>query len=355
MCTLQPKAGADSVGRVMLFSLTCTKRHPLGKSKRAPKVDAFYRATAVAVISTGSSVPMCVVGGAYPMSYFTANEQSAGGDAAGSLNSVNWDTHRVNTLASGFAGVFGLARFDQDFVVSESGAHKLWRVTKAGAKTWLAGSGISGIADGVATESDLNAPLGVAVSGRTVFFVQSDGRLRLLSFTRQLCKFMSATREFAQLFGIIDPRSRNSQGVRDSLRRLDFEQAVDTMQEILKDRTQWYRSACAALGLPPDARGLKGPEGVPAFTTFLAVERGIDDLLHVHNSLARAGLTEHAKALRTRWVNTMNIEHRFGLLAQGHDHMHSQELFVPLLDRTLEEHVASMCTNEFAHCTNTNP
>jgi hypothetical protein len=94
---------------------------------------------------------------------------------------------------------------------------------------------------------------------------------------------------------------------------------------------------------------------VPAYTTYESLKSGIDDLRHVHDSLIRAGLPEHAKALRTHRVNTMNIEHRFGLLAQGHDHMHNQELFVPLLDRSVEEHVASMCKNDFAHCTNTLP
>lgn len=177
-CTLQPSA-SEPAGRVMWFSMACTKRHPLGKSPRAPRVEAFFRATAVSVVSTGSSIPTCITYAAFPIAYFTANTRT--GDApVGSVVAVNWETKEVRTVTTGLSGVFGIARLGADLVVSESASHRIWRVTKEGTKQLLAGSGIGGTDDGVASDCELQVPLGVAVSGKTVFFVQSDGRLDLI-------------------------------------------------------------------------------------------------------------------------------------------------------------------------------
>jgi hypothetical protein len=353
-CTLQPHGGSG--GRVMLFSLTCTKKHPLGKSRNAPRVDAFYCASTVCIVSTGNSIPACITRGSGAVSFFTANEKV--GDAVhGFLKSVNWTTKHIGTVAAGFTSVFGVDRLDQDVVVSDAGDNRLWLVSKTGSKRALCGSGQEGTDDGLANECDLRVPLGVAVplSGKTTFFVQGDGRLRMFSFTGQMCKFMRTTREFAEVFGIMDPRTRTDKAARDSLRSVPFTHAVDTLQNIVLDRSDWYNEARKSLCLPSTAKGLKGPEGVPAFTTFAALECGVDDLRHTHNSLSKAGLQTHANSLRTHLVNDMNIEHRFGLIALGHDHMQSQQSFLPLLDRSREEMVASMCVNEFSHSTTLTP
>ena len=65
--------------------------------------------------------------------------------------------------------------------MSDPDSHGIWLVNEKGAKMHIIGFNNQGSADGVAIECELAVPLGVAVSGSTVFWVQGDGRLRMFS------------------------------------------------------------------------------------------------------------------------------------------------------------------------------
>lgn len=347
VCTL-----AGSPGRVMAFKLSCTLRRPLSKATNAPKVDAQYRATLMVQIELGSAIPACILRKTKSECFVTTNIGSKSN--RGSVKLVNWETGQVNTVVSGLRSAFGLAKFNGGVLVSDSDANRILFIANGGCSDFI-GSGQAGTADGLQSECDLRVPLGMAVSGRTLFFVQSDSRLRMFSFTQQLCTFMRSTREFAEIFGILDPSVRKNTQLRKQLRKVDVLHALDTLDNIVGDREQWYKDTCIRLGFPVGYKSLQGPEGIPSYSTFRGWAAAAEDIRHVFNKLVSAGLEEHAHALLLHRVNQMDLEHRLGLLALGFDHTQTQQSWLPLLNRSSEEAVSSVCANTFAHCTTTQP
>lgn len=349
----------------MLFDLACRLRWQLTKARNAPRVDAMYRASALRVISTGATLPQCVfrhpspaVAAAGPASrhdvvLVTGNVKE--NKEGGCVISVNFDTGEIKTFATGLQSAFGIARFRSGYIVSDPKASHIWQIDMNGSASPFIGDGKQGSCDGVATECQLSVPLGVAVAGSTVFFVQGDGRVRLFSFTEQFCNFMASTREFGQLVGILDPRVRKDLDQRSKLRSHDFLHRIDTFDNIIRDREDWYKEARECLGLPPTAKGLKGPEGVPCYGTFQAWQASADDLRHVHTCLVSAGLSELAANIPLEKPNTMPVEHEFGHNALGHSHMETQLSYLPILNRSREETIASTCSSGFAHCTDVQP
>jgi hypothetical protein len=346
-------------GKVVLFDLSCALRWPLSKAKSAPKVEAMYRAKALQVVSTGHAIPLSLARSGQPnVVLFTANDNvahHADGDGKASLRSLNFDTHALATVAAGFQSAFGVARFKSVWLVSDPKGNQIWQVSADGNKSPFIGCGRQGLADGLALEAELAVPLGIAVSGSTVFFIQSDCRLRMFSFTRQLCKFMASTREFGELFGILDPRVRKNVRMRAQLRTTDFKHKLDTLQNIILDREDWYKEARLSLGLPAESKGLKGPEGVPCFGTFQAWQASADDLLEVHTRLEAAGLRDLAEHVPLDKANTMPVEHEFGNVGLGFNHMETQETFPPLLNKGRVETIVSTCSVGFSHCTSSQP
>ena len=166
---------------------------------------------------------------------------------------------------------------------------------------------------------------------------------------------MKTTREWGEHFGILDPRVRKSVVKRKPLRTKEFQHHIDTMRVIVLDREEWYKSARASLGLPPTAKGLKGPEGVPCYGTFEAWESAVEDLQLVHDRLVAAGLSDIADKMPTYHINTMGPEVMFGKIALGRNHMETQQTYIPLVNRAREETVVATCTVGFVHCTTIQP
>ena len=360
-CTLEPQP--TSSGQVLLFDLVCRLRWPLTKARNAPRVDAMYAAKAVKLVTVGAVIPTCIFRFPSPESapsqdhvLITANsEESKGAPAAGCVLAVNFESGEVKSFATGLQSAFGIARYQGGFLVSDPKGHRIWRLAMNGSKSSFIGSGKQGACDGPASECDLSVPLGLAVAGSTVFFVQADGRVRLFSLTEQFCNYQRSSREFGETVGILDQRIRKIADERQKLRKTDFVHGLDTLQIIVLDREDWYKETRSALGLPENAKGMKGPEGVPCFSTFDAWQSSIDDLRWVHESLKTAGLTDLAANLRLDKPNTMPVEHLFGHNAIGYSSMATQGSWLPVHNRSIEEAIVSSCDVGFAHCTTTQP
>jgi hypothetical protein len=326
----------------------------------------MYRAKALNLVSIGDSIPACIARVSLNTVLVTANVEQKEAKAAapeakrdkrfvGSVVSIDFSNGEVKTVLSGFRSVFGIAKIGDKFAVSDPQSHGIWLLTLDGTRSPFIGCRSQGTADGLALECELSVPLGIAVAGSTAFWVQSDGRLRLFSYTDELCKFIESTRQWGQVFGILDPRVRRNVDQRRLLRSTPFLEGVTTLQGIVADRTEWYAEARQSLGLPETAKGLKGPEGVPCFGTFEAWQTTFNELQDLHQRLVEAGLTEFADRLLLSRINTMPVEHTYGEVALGRNHSETQQTFLPLLNRGREEHVVSTCSPGFAHCTTTQP
>lgn len=354
VCTLK-------VGGVVLFSIKRILNHKLAKAKKALPVAAMYQATSLRVISESLLSPRCITMIDSQTVAVTDGLVSDGKsdvkDIVDSVKCVCLQTGEVRVLSSDFQSTFGIAKLSPDgFVISDPKANQVWVLnTKLGTKTLLAGSGAQGTVDGVATESTFAVPVGIAAEGRTVYVASGDGTLRIISRTSQACAFMRSTRQFGEVFGMLGSRERRSMPERAKARGLSWDNAIANLQSIVDDRSQWYHEARNRLGLPPEAKGLNGPEGVPSLATFAAWSSTLDEMKGLRTDLVAAGCADIVQKLKPHRPNQMDAEHMFSQSAKGYDHVQTQKTYVPQIDRMIEEHVVSRCDSGFSHVTNLEP
>ena len=218
----------------------------------------------------------------------------------------------------------------------------------------LAGGGAH--SDGPALDGRIDTPKGLVVEGATVFVVCGNTKLRMYGRSEELVHYLASCLKFAQAWGILDPREKNSMSDRERIRGIDFASGIRALEEIQEDRDEWYVEARERLQLPAIAVGMKGPEGVPCFLTYRAWRSNTSQVKKLEEFVRIAASPEHAKHVALSRLNSIPTEHLFGAVVNlDYQRTETMETYVPLVDRHRDEFLKSQCRNDFAHVTQVNP